>query len=56
MHLSVAVRPSRPSGRRTPMLRVCCCGPGVQQISTDCCTAGAPQQTRRSNAVRRPNA
>jgi len=55
MHLSV-VRPSVPSGRRTPMLRVCCCGPGVQQISIDCCSAGAQRQSRRSNAARRPNA
>ena len=26
--------------------RVCCCGPGGQEISIDCCTAGAQQQMR----------
>ena len=29
-----------------PLLRVCCCGPGGQKISIDCCTAGV----RRANA------
>jgi len=24
-----------------PLLQVCCCGPGGQEISIDCCTAGA---------------
>jgi len=33
---------------RTPLPRVCCCGPGEQEISIDCCTAGAQQQSRRS--------
>jgi len=28
------------------MLRVCCCGPGGQKISIDCCTAGV----QRANA------
>ena len=27
-----------------PLLRVCCCGPGGQEISIDCRTAGARQQ------------
>jgi len=27
--------------RRTPLLRVCCCAPGGQEKSIDCCTAGA---------------
>ena len=35
-------RPSVQSGRRTPLLRVCCCGPGGQQMSIDCPTV-APQ-------------
>ena len=26
------------------MRRVCCCGPGTQEISINCCTAGAQQQ------------
>ena len=33
------------SGLCTPLRRVCCCGPGGQEISIDCCTAGAQQQT-----------
>ena len=37
----LCVRPSVPSLRR-----VCCCGPGSQAISIDCCTAGAQQQIR----------
>ena len=32
-----------------PLLQVCCCGPGGQEIWIDCCTAGAQQQ-RRANA------
>jgi len=28
---------SVPSGRRTPLLQVCCCGPGQQEMSIDCC-------------------
>jgi len=40
---------SVPLGRRTPLLRVCCCGPGGQEISVDCCTAGGQQQPRRSS-------
>ena len=28
---------------RCPLLQVCCCGPGEQEISIDCCTAGAQQ-------------
>jgi len=28
------------SGRRTPLLQVCCCGPGRQEISIDCCSSG----------------
>jgi len=38
--------------RRTPLLlRVCCCGPGGQEISIDFCTAGGQQQPRRSTAL-----
>jgi len=33
-------------GSRTPLRRVCCCGPGEQEISIDCCAAGAQQQIR----------
>jgi len=29
-----------------PLVRVCCCGPGGQEISIDCCTAGGQQQRR----------
>ena len=37
---SVSVCPSVPSfGRRTPLLLVRWCGPGIQEISIDCCTA-----------------
>ena len=36
-------------GRRTPLLRVCCCGPGGQEISITCCTTGAQQPPRRSS-------
>ena len=35
--------------RRTLLLRVCCCAPGGQEISVDCCTAGAQQLQRRSS-------
>ena len=28
---------------RCPLLQFCCCGPGQQEISIDCCTAGAQQ-------------
>jgi len=31
----------------TPMQQICCCGPGGQEISIDCCTAGAEQQMSR---------
>ena len=33
------------------MRRVCCCGPGGQEISIDCCTAGARQQRRRCSTA-----
>ena len=45
-----SVRTSVPSGRSTPLLRVYCCGPGSQEMSTDCCTAGGQQHPRRSTA------
>ena len=45
-----SVRPYVPPDRRTPLLRICCCGPGGQEISIDCCTAGGQQQRRRSTA------
>ena len=35
VHSSVSVRRSHPA--------VCCCGPGGQEISIDCCTAGCGQ-------------
>jgi len=41
LSVSLSVYLSVSSGRHTPLLRVCCCGPGGQEISTDCCTAGA---------------
>jgi len=44
--VSLSVCPSiSSSGLCTPLRRVCCCGPGGQEISIDCCTAGAQQQT-----------
>jgi len=46
------VRSSVPPGRRSPRLRVCCCGPGGQEISIHCCTAGAQQQPQRSGVMR----
>ena len=42
-------RPSVHSGHHTPLLRVCGCGSGRQQILTDCCTVGAQEQ-RQPNA------
>jgi len=47
-----SVRSSVPYGRRSPRLRVCCCGPGGQEISIHCCTAGAQQQPQRSGVMR----
>jgi len=48
----LSVRPSRTSfSRPTPLRRVCCCGPGGQEISIDCCTAGARQRMRTLWAV-----
>jgi len=48
-----SVRPSVPSGRCMLLLRVCCCGPGGQEISIDAAraagrrsAAAAPQQMR----------
>jgi len=50
-----SVRPSVylsvPYARRTPLRRVCCCGPGGQEISIDCCATGGRQQLRRSSDV-----
>jgi len=44
-HLSVGL--SRPSiDRCSSVRRVCCCEPDGQEISIDCCTAGAQQQLR----------
>ena len=34
-----SVCPSVQFGRRTRLLRICCCGPGGQEISIDCGTA-----------------
>ena len=36
----LSVRLSVPSGRHTPLLQVCCCGPGGQDTSKDCCSGG----------------
>ena len=53
MHLS-GVRPSSVllslSVRhiRAPLLRVCCCETGGQEISIYCCTAGGQQQQMRA--------
>ena len=43
---------------RTPLLRVCCCGPDGHEISIDCCTAGGPAVSSSSAVARRvaPNA
>jgi len=51
VRLSVPPRPSVCSsvpsfGRRAQLRRVCCCGPGDQELSIDRCTACAQQQTR----------
>jgi len=35
----MSVRLSVTFASRTPLLRVCCCGPGKQEISIDCCQA-----------------
>ena len=49
---TVSIRPSVSSSYRPLHLqRVCCCGPGGQEISIDCCTAGARQQPRRSSTA-----
>jgi len=48
-----SVRSSVPSGRRSPWLRVCCCGPGGQEILIHYCTAGAQQQPQRSGVRQR---
>jgi len=42
MHL-LGIRLSVPSNHRTTRLQVCCCEPGRQVISIDCCT-GIQQQ------------
>ena len=36
---------------RPPLRWVCCCAAGRQEISIDCCTAGAQQQLRRSTML-----
>ena len=47
----------RPFFRRTPLLRVCCCGPGGQEISIDRGGRRAPQQHgAQQHSVRRANA
>ena len=38
VRLSVCM--SVPSDRRTPLLKVCCCGPGGHEILIDCCSSG----------------
>ena len=50
MHLS-GVRPAVPSGRCTPLLPVCCCGPGGQETSTDCCTVAKKSARVRAGPV-----
>jgi len=46
-----SVRPSVPSGCRTPLLQVCCCGLGGHEMSIDCCMVGGPVLDRRSAAA-----
>ena len=47
----LSFRPYVPSfGRCMPLRQVCYFGPGGQEISIDCCTAGGQQQPRRSTA------
>jgi len=49
LSVCLSVRPSVPSfGCSTLLRRVCCCGPGIQEISIDCYTAGAQQQRMRA--------
>jgi len=31
---------SVPSDICTPLLQICCCGPGGQELSIDCCSSG----------------
>jgi len=48
-----SVCPSVPLACRAPLVRVCCCGPGRQDISIDCCTAGGPEVSSSRAAARR---
>jgi len=43
--LSICLSQQGPTAAN-PLLQVCCCGPGGQEISVDCCTASAQQQRR----------
>jgi len=45
------VRLSVPSGRCTPLPRICCRGPGGHEISIDCCTASGPAVSSRCAAA-----
>jgi len=47
---SLSVRPSVPLSRPKSLRRVCCCGPGWQEISIDCCMAHS-RGVRRANAT-----
>jgi len=38
--------------RYSSVQRICCCGPGRQELSIYCCTAGARQQRRRSSTAK----
>ena len=48
-----SVCPSVQFGRRTRLLRICCCGPGGQEISIDCGTAGGPAVSSSSRVAAR---
>ena len=54
-HLSI------PSGCHTPLRRVCCCGPGEQEILMNCCMACSSSNSGRTRVVhvvsvhRKPN-
>jgi len=41
-----SLRLSVPFARRTLLLRVCCCGPGEQEMSIDCCPALSSSRAR----------
>jgi len=48
--LSVSVSQHGPIAAN-PLMQICCCGPGGQEISIDCCTAGAKQRANAGSAM-----